>query len=119
MHHLEWLAIKKTLRGRKSIERLTDLWCDELQRHRLTAYRRKLEAQQPEFLRRKADKLEEIMKTEQELGIEATVTMAEVEDCRRRASEIDERLKKEEAEEEEDYMIFTPEAAKEDNIYIG
>ena len=87
--------------------------------HHLFKNRRKLEAQQPEFLRRKADKLEEIMKTEQELGIEATVTMAEVEDCRRRASEIDERLKKEEVEEEEDYMIFAPEAAKEDNIYIG
>jgi len=110
---------KENIERKKSIERLTDLWCDELQRHRLTAYRRKLEAQQPEFLRRKADKLEEIMKTEQELGIEATVTMAEVEDCRRRASEIDERLKKEEVEEEEDYMIFAPEAAKEDNIYIG
>merc|ERR1711928_116651 len=96
---------KENIERKKSIERLTDLWCDELQRHRLTAYRRKLEAQQPEFLRRKADKLEEIMKTEQELGIEATVTMA-VEDCRRRASEIDERLKKEETEEEEDYMIF-------------
>ena len=46
------------------------------------------------------------MKTEQELGIEATVTMAEVEACRRRASEIDERLKKEEAEEVPKYLLF-------------
>merc|ERR1712228_965387 len=105
--------------GKENIERLTDMWCDELQRHRLTAYRRKLEAQQPDFLRRKADTLEKIMATEAELGIETTVSMEEVEECRRKATEIEERLKKKkEEEEEEDYLIFKPEAVREDNIYI-
>merc|ERR1719376_1928419 len=69
--------VKENIARKKSIERLTDMWCDELQRHRLTAYRKKLEAQQPEFLRRKADSLEKIMNTEQELGIEMTVTKEE------------------------------------------
>ena len=82
--------------------------------------RRKLEAQQPDFLRRKADTLEKIMATEVELGIETTVSKEEVEECRRKATEIEERLKKKkEEEEEEDYLIFKPEAVREDNIYIG
>ena len=59
------------------------------------------------------------MATEAELGIETTVSKEEVEECRRKATEIEERLKKKEEEEEEDYLIFKPEAVREDNIYIG
>ena len=62
------------------------------------------------------------MATEVELGIETTVSKEEVKECRRKATEIEERLKKkkeEEEEEEEDYLIFKPEAVREDNIYIG
>ena len=81
--------------------------------------RKKLEAQQPEFLRRKADSLEKIMNTERELGIEMTVTTEEVEECKRKADEIEDRLKKAQEEEEEEYLIFKPETVREDNIYIG
>jgi len=112
------IDVKENIERKKSIEKLTDMWCDELQRHRLTAYRKKLEAQQPEFLRRKADTLEKIMKTESKLGIKVTVTEEEVEECKRKAAEIEERLKKEK-EEEEEYLIFKPETVREDNIYIG
>ena len=80
--------------------------------------RKKLEAQQPEFLRRKADTLEKIMNTERKLGIELTVTEEEVEECKRKAAEIEERLNKEK-EEEEEYLIFKPETVREENIYIG
>ena len=60
------------------------------------------------------------MATEVELGIETTVSKEEVKECRRKATEIEERLKKKkEEEEEEDYLIFKPEAVREDNIYIG
>jgi len=111
--------VKENIARKKSIEKLTDMWCDELQRHRLTAYRKKLEAQQPEFLRRKADSLEKIMNTERELGIEMTVTKEEVEECKRKANEIEDRLKKAQEEEEEEYLIFKPETVREDNIYIG
>merc|ERR1719361_521239 len=112
------IDVKENIERKKSIEKLTDMWCDELQRHRLTAYRKKLEEQQPEFLRRKANTLEKIMNTERKLGIEMTVTEEEVEECKRKAAEIEERLKKEK-EEEEEYLVFKPEAVREDNIYIG
>ena len=58
------------------------------------------------------------MNTERKLGIEISVTEEEVEECKRKAAEIEERLKKEK-EEEEEYLIFKPEAVREDNIYIG
>jgi hypothetical protein len=38
-------------------ERLVDLWCDELKHYKLQSYKEKLEAEQPEFLRHKAEKL--------------------------------------------------------------
>jgi len=109
---------KENIERKKSIEKLTDMWCDELQRNRLTAYRKKLEEQQPEFLRKKASTLEKIMNTERKLGIEITVTEEEVEECKKKAAEIEERLMKEK-EEEEEYLIFKPEVVREDNIYIG
>ena len=80
--------------------------------------RKKLEEQQPEFLRKKASTLEKIMNTERKLGIEITVTEEKVEECRKKAAEIEERLMKEK-EEEEEYLIFKPEVVREDNIYIG
>ena len=80
--------------------------------------RKKLEVQQPEFLRRKANTLEKIMNTERKLGVEMTVTEEEVKECKRKAAEIEEKLKKEK-EEEEEYLVFKPEAVREDNIYIG
>lgn len=58
------------------------------------------------------------MNTERKLGIEITVTEEEVEECKRKAAEIEERLMKEK-EEEEEYLIFKPEVVREDNIYIG
>jgi len=112
------IDVKENIERKKSIEKLTDMWCDELQRHRLTAYRKKLEEQQPEFLRRKANTLEKIMNTERKLGVEMTVTEEEVEECKRKAAEIEEILKKKK-EEEEEYLIFKPEVVREDNIYIG
>ena len=58
------------------------------------------------------------MNTERKLGIEITVTEEKVEECRKKAAEIEERLMKEK-EEEEEYLIFKPEVVREDNIYIG
>merc|ERR1719206_533990 len=45
---------KENVERKASIERLTDLWCDELKRHRLNAYKRQLVKEQPGFLLRKA-----------------------------------------------------------------
>ena len=48
-----------------------------------------------------------------------TVTKEEVEECKRKAEEIENRLKKAQEEEEEEYLIFKPETVREENIYIG
>jgi len=76
--------------GRKaSIERLTDIWCDELRQHRLDKHKRKLQEQQPAFLRDKAEKLKFIMAEERELGLEQTVVQADIDECLERAVKIE------------------------------
>jgi len=111
---------KEGVTRKKSLERLTDLWCEELRRHRLAALRRDLEARQPEFLLRKAETLEGILATEEELGIQPTVSREEVEECRSRAAAIEARLQAGEAEEveEEEYMIYKPEVQREQNVFV-
>jgi hypothetical protein len=98
-----------------SIERLTDLWCDELKKHRLTKYQRDLEAQQPEFLRNKAAKLQHIISEEAELGLSPTVTQDQVDECIKRAEEIEAKLS-EENYEEETLLLYSEEAAQEKNF---
>merc|ERR1712059_139879 len=66
------LGVKEPPARVASIERLTDIWCEELQKHRLTAYRRKLEDKQPDFLRKKAEKLREILDIEKKYGFTPT-----------------------------------------------
>ena len=46
---------------RKHQDRLTDLWCDELRTFRLEKFRKELELKQPDFLRRKASLLKDIL----------------------------------------------------------
>jgi len=98
-----------------SIERLTDLWCEELKKHRLTKYKRDLEAQQPEFLRNKAAKLQHIISEEAELGLTPTVTQDQVDECIKRAEDIEAKLSKENYEEET-LLLYSEEAAQEKNF---
>ena len=42
---------------KKMLNRLTDLWCDEFKESKRAEYQRKLEEQQPTYLREKAEKL--------------------------------------------------------------
>jgi len=74
-----------------SIERLTDMWCDELKKRRLDAYKRSLQLEQPKFLRSKAEKLMHILNEEKELGLEITVKQSEIDECLSRAVKIEER----------------------------
>ena len=107
------VVIPKELVARKaSIEKLTDLWCSELRRHRLRAYKRKLQSEQPDFLMKKAEKLRFIMKEEQELGLEATVTQEQVDECIKKAEEIKSLLESE-ADKEEEYLIYEEEIEEE------
>lgn len=108
------VMIPRELVARKaSIERLTDLWCDELKRHRLKAYERKLQEAQPEFLRRKAEKLRFILAEEAELGLEPTVTEEQVLECELRASEITRRMEEVVEEDARENLIFREEVQEE------
>jgi len=102
---------------KKSIERLTDIWCEELREHRLKAYRRKLEEEQPKFLRTKAEKLRFIMNEERELGIEPTTTEEEISECISRAEEIEKRNEAME-DEEVDYLVFEEEKKKDPHFFL-
>jgi len=100
---------KENVERKASIERLTDLWCDELKRHRLNAYKRQLVKEQPGFLIRKAEKLKHILQEEKDLGLELTVTEEEIEECIRKAEEIQAKVDSEEFNEEDEYLIYNNE----------
>lgn len=95
-----------------SIERLTDLWCDELKKHRIEKYKRALQEEQPKFLRNKAEKLKHIMNEEKDLGLEQTVFQSDVDECLVRAEEIEKTL--EDLESIPDtYLLYEEEVEKE------
>ena len=48
-----WEMIQK----KRHLDRLTELWCDELKQFKLDGLKSELEAQQPEYLRNKAETL--------------------------------------------------------------
>jgi len=99
---------KKNVERKASIEKLTNLWCDELRRHRLNAYARQLLQEQPIFLRKKANKLKEIMEEEKDLGLEPTVSQEDIDRCLNKAEEIQAKLDNDEVEDEE-YLIYEEE----------
>ena len=72
---------------RKHTEMLTNLLCDETRTFKLQSFKEELEADQPNFLRRKAEILSKIMKEEQELGLKETVTQEDIEACLAKAEE--------------------------------
>ena len=76
-------------------------------------YERSLQEAQPEFLRRKAEKLRFIMAEEAELGLEPTVTEDEVRECEERAEEIARRLEDGGADDGEENLIFKEEIQEE------
>lgn len=63
---------------KKSLRKLTDLYCEEVRKQRLEEYKTELNAQKENFLKKKAETLQWIMKEEKECGIEPTVTQEQV-----------------------------------------
>jgi len=102
---------------RASIERLTDIWCQELKQNRLDKYKRKLEEEQPKFLRNKAAKLQHIMQEEKDLGLQATVNQEEIDECLRRADEIE--AKNLSIEQESDNFLIYKEEVIEEQKFIN
>ena len=79
---------------------------------RLKAYERSLQEAQPEFLRKKAEKLRFIMAEEAELGLKPSVTEEEVRECEERAEAITRRLEEGGGDEVEN-LIFKEEVQEE------
>jgi len=102
------LGEKENVARKASIEKLTDIWCSELRRHRLKALERKLQEAQPEFLRRKAEKLQFILEEERDLNLEPTVTQAEIDQCLEQADTIQQQLDNN-LNTEEEFLIYKEE----------
>ena len=98
------------------LTRLTDLWCDELKQFRLDEYKLKLQDRQPKFLREKAETLRWIMKEEAELGLEATVTERDVQECLEKAEAIEAELEKPDTSKK--YHIYKPDKIEEYHKFI-
>merc|ERR1712106_125196 len=111
---------RENVARKASIEKLTDLWCEELQRHRLNAYQRQLVRERPGFLVKKAENLKHILQEEKELGLELTVTENEIDKCLKKSEEIQAQLDSEEYKEEEEYLIYdnTEETKQKDHTYF-
>jgi len=99
------LGEKENVARKASIEKLTDLWCSELRRHRLKAYERTLQQAQPNFLKMKAEKLQFILDEERDLGLEPSVTQEEIEECIKKAEDIQHRLDSD-VNQDEEYLIY-------------
>jgi len=112
------LIPRENVERKASIEKLTDLWCDELKRHRLNAFQRKLETAQSDFLVKKAEKMRHILKEEQELGLEHTVSEEQIELCLKKSVDINAVLSSPEYNEAEEFTIYKEEIQQSDHSYV-
>ena len=95
---------RRTLR-RKHTEILTNLLCDETRNFKLQSLKDELESKQPEYLRRKANILSKISAEEQELKLPVTVSKIEIEECSKKAEQIEQRISETE-KSTKDFFIF-------------
>ena len=58
-----------------------------------------------------------ILQEERELGLEQSVTQEEIEECLKKAEEIQAKLDSEEYFEDEEYLIYNEETKPTDHIY--
>lgn len=96
-----WEAIER----RKHQDRLTDLWCDELRTFRLEKFKEELEKKQPDFLRRKASLMKEILEEEIRIGQPPSINESEIEELIKKADAVEQKLEKGKTSEKE-YNIF-------------
>ena len=86
----------------------------------MNAYQRQLVREQPGFLMKKAEKLKHILQEEKDLGLDQTVTDKEIEECFKKAEEIQAQLDSEDYNEEEEYLIYnnSEETKQKDHTYF-
>ena len=80
------------------------------------AYERTLQEAQPEFLRRKAEKLQFLLSEERDLGLEPTVTEKEIEECIKKADEIQRQLD-DDVSRDEEYLIYKEDIKEESMVF--
>ena len=80
------------------------------------AYERTLQQAQPEFLRRKAEKLQFILSEERDLGLEPSVTEQEIEECIKKADEVERQLE-DEVSRDEEYLIYKEDIKEESIVF--
>ena len=80
------------------------------------AYERTLQEAQPEFLRRKAEKLQFILSEERDLGLEPSVTEQEIEECIKKADEVQRQLE-DEVSRDEEYLIYKEDIKEESIVF--
>jgi len=76
---------------RGSLRKLTEKYCEDLTKERLSAYRLQLESEQPAFLEEKIRTLEFIRQEQKDCGVDVTITEDEINDVKK---QLDELLKK-------------------------
>ena len=69
---------------------------------------------------KKAEKLKHILQEEKDLGLDQTVTEKEIEECFKKAEEIQAQLDSEDYNEEEEYLIYnnSEETKQKDHTYF-
>jgi len=102
---------------RKHQDRLTDLWCDELRTFRLEKFRKELELKQPDFLRRKASLLKDILEEEKRIGEPPSVDESEIDDLIQKAESIELRIKEGQSSERE-YHIYEEKIVTDSEHYV-
>jgi len=77
---------------RRHTQRLVNLLCDETRTFKLQSLKDALEEDQPIFLRKKKETLENIMKKEKDFGLPETVTQKEIDEVRVKLEEVENKL---------------------------
>lgn len=84
-NEFHWVTRKGSLR------KLTDLYCDNIKKERLEAFRLQLELEQPAFLEEKINILEFIRKEQADCGAKVTITQKEIDDIKKQLEDLKEK----------------------------
>ena len=76
---------------RRHTERLVHLLCDETRDYKMLMMKDRLEEDQPEFLKRKAETYQKIMAEEQKFGFKPTIQQSDIDEIHEEIKKVEER----------------------------
>ncbi|XP_065075152.1 small ribosomal subunit protein uS15m [Ochlerotatus camptorhynchus] len=85
--HFHWITRKE------SLQKLTDIYCENIKNTRLQSYRQSLESQQVDFLAKKLENLEFIRKEQTECKVPITVSSEQIQAVKKQYAELMEKRK--------------------------